>query len=172
MFPGFSDSLKGDYDAGTAQVFGELGYGIAMGEARFKPFANLAHLSVQTDDVTETGGTAALSSEGDTTATSWTTFGPSRLDHLRPQRRGRNGQGHGGLASRLWRFVAAVDDAFCRRRRPVPDRRGSDRARCAVVEAGLDYALSPIATLGVTYAGQFGSDASDQSARVNLSVKF
>ncbi len=42
----------------------------------------------------------------------------------------------------------------------------------AVVEAGLDYALSPNATIGVTYAGQFASDIADQSARINLNVKF
>lgn len=42
----------------------------------------------------------------------------------------------------------------------------------AVVEAGLDYALSPNATIGVTYAGQFASDIADQSARINLNVQF
>ena len=42
----------------------------------------------------------------------------------------------------------------------------------AVVEAGLDFALSPTATLGVSYGGQFGSGVVDQSVRANFNVKF
>ena len=42
----------------------------------------------------------------------------------------------------------------------------------ATVEAGLDYALSPNAALGVTYGGQFGSGLSDPSARVSFNVQF
>lgn len=42
----------------------------------------------------------------------------------------------------------------------------------AVVEGGLDLALSPSAMLGVSYGGQFGSDFFDQSVRANLNVKF
>ncbi|MGO4625028.1 autotransporter-associated beta strand repeat-containing protein [Ensifer sp. 2TAB8] len=172
MFPGFSDSLKGDYDAGTAQVFGELGYGIAMGEARFEPFANLAHVSVQTDNVTETAGTAALSSEGDTTDTTWTTLGLRAsttfdLDGAAVTVKGMAGwrRAFGDLLPLSTMRFAGGGDQFLTAGVPI--------ARdAAVVEAGLDYALSPSATLGVTYAGQFGSDVSDQSARVNLNVKF
>ncbi|MBZ7926575.1 autotransporter-associated beta strand repeat-containing protein [Ensifer adhaerens] len=172
MFPGFSDSLKGDYNAGTAQVFGELGYGIAMGEARLEPFANLAHVSVQTDDVTETGGTAALSSEGDTTDTTWTTLGLRAsttfdLNGATVTVKGMAGwrRAFGDLLPLSTMRFAGGGDQFLTAGVPI--------ARdAAVVEAGLDYALSPSATLGVTYAGQFGSDVSDQSARVNLNVKF
>jgi len=42
----------------------------------------------------------------------------------------------------------------------------------AVIEAGLDFALSPTATLGVSYVGQFGSGVSDQSARARFNMKF
>ena len=38
ILPGLSDTLTGHYNAGTAQVFGELGYGINAGAARFEPF--------------------------------------------------------------------------------------------------------------------------------------
>ena len=41
-----------------------------------------------------------------------------------------------------------------------------------VVEAGLDFALSPSAVLGVSYGGQFGSGLSDQSVKANFNVKF
>src|SRR5262249_29408218 len=75
VFPGFTDSLKGDYDAGTAQIFGELGYGINMGKTRFEPFANLAYVSVHTDDFTEKGGVAALTSHSANTDAAFTTLG-------------------------------------------------------------------------------------------------
>ena len=42
----------------------------------------------------------------------------------------------------------------------------------AVVEAGLDLALSPNAALGVTYGNQSGSGLSDQSIRAAFNVKF
>lgn len=41
-FSGFADNLRGNYNAGTAQVFGELAYGIRAGGLTFEPFANLA----------------------------------------------------------------------------------------------------------------------------------
>jgi fibronectin-binding autotransporter adhesin len=42
----------------------------------------------------------------------------------------------------------------------------------AVVEAGLGYALSSSATLGLSYAGQFGHRLADHLGRVNLDVRF
>ena len=42
----------------------------------------------------------------------------------------------------------------------------------AVIEAGLDYAISPSATLGIAYGGQFGSGVSDQSVKANFNLKF
>ncbi|MGN6769612.1 MAG: autotransporter domain-containing protein, partial [Rhizobiaceae bacterium] len=73
--PGFSDSLTGDYGAGTFQAFGEAGYKIGMGAASFEPFANLAYVSLHTDGFTEKGGVAALHVRGGTTDTTFTTLG-------------------------------------------------------------------------------------------------
>ncbi|MBR2691971.1 MAG: autotransporter domain-containing protein, partial [Aquamicrobium sp.] len=42
----------------------------------------------------------------------------------------------------------------------------------AVIEAGLDFAIAPQATLGLSYHGQVGSKASDHGVRADLSVKF
>ena len=38
-----------DYDAGTAQVFGELGYGFGATGFDFEPFVGLSHVSLHTD---------------------------------------------------------------------------------------------------------------------------
>jgi outer membrane autotransporter protein len=172
MFPGFGNGLKGDYNASTAQVFGELGYGFTMGATRFEPFANLTHVSVHTDGFTERGGAAALTSQGATTDATFTTLGLRAstsfdLNGAAVTVKGMAGWRHAfGDATPLstMRF-AGGGDAFSTGGVPIA-------RNAAVVEAGLDYALSPNATLGVTYGGQFGSGLSDQSARLNLDVKF
>ncbi|WDZ80295.1 autotransporter-associated beta strand repeat-containing protein (plasmid) [Ensifer adhaerens] len=170
--PGFNNTLKGDYDAGTAQVFGELGYGFPMGAARFEPFANVALVSVHTDGFTESGGAAALGGQSDTTESTLTTLGLRAsttfdLNGAALTVKGMAGWRHAFgdvLPLSAMRF-AGGGDTFSIAGVPIA-------RNVAVIEAGLDYALSPSATLGVTYAGQFGSDVSDQSARVNLNIKF
>ncbi|MFC7395574.1 autotransporter outer membrane beta-barrel domain-containing protein, partial [Chelatococcus sp. GCM10030263] len=42
----------------------------------------------------------------------------------------------------------------------------------AVLDLGLDFGIMENATLGLSYGGQFATDAIDQSVRGNLSVKF
>jgi outer membrane autotransporter protein len=74
-FSGFGGNLKGDYRAGTAQVFGELGYGIRTGSFGFEPFANLAYVNLSTDSFTERGGAAALHSNSISTGVTFTTLG-------------------------------------------------------------------------------------------------
>ncbi len=172
MFPGFGDSLRGDYNAGTAQVFGELGYGLTMGAARFEPFANLAYVSVHTDGFTERGGAAALTSPSASTAATFTTLGQRAsttfdLNGATVTAKGMLGWRHafGDVTPLSTMRFAGGGDAFSIGGVPI--------ARdAAVVEAGLDYALSPNATLGVTYGGQFGSGMADQSLKANFNVKF
>lgn len=41
-----------------------------------------------------------------------------------------------------------------------------------VVEAGLDFALSPGAVLGISYGSQFGAGLTDQSVKANFNLKF
>jgi outer membrane autotransporter protein len=42
----------------------------------------------------------------------------------------------------------------------------------ALVEAGLDLALSKSATLGVSYTGQLAADAQDHAFKANLAIRF
>lgn len=171
-FPGFGDSLEADYDAGTAQVFGELGYGIRAGSVAFEPFANLAYVSLHTDGFTEKGGAAALTSQGSTTDATFTTLGLRAstsfdLAGASVTAKGMVGWRHafGDVTSLSTMAFADGGNAFAIGGMPI--------ARdAAVVEAGLDLTLSPDAALGVSYGGQFGSGISDQSIRANFNVKF
>jgi len=169
--PGITDSLSADYNAGTFQAFGELGYGIEMGNTRLEPFVNLAHVSVHSNGFTENGGAAALSAEGGNTHVTFTTLGV----------RGEHETTFGTVDATLhgmvgWRHAfgdttpqsthgLAAGDAFTVAGVPIAQD-------AAVLEAGLDLDLTPKATFGLSYTGQIASDAHDQGFKANLSVSF
>ncbi|WP_292190062.1 autotransporter domain-containing protein [Mesorhizobium sp.] len=170
-FNGFTDGLSADYDAGTAQVFGELAYKADAGHFKFEPFANLAYVSVRTDGFTETGGAAALTSAGSTTDATFATLGlrgstDFALGGINATARGMLGWRHAfGDVTPISSFAFAGGDAFTIAGVPI--------ARdAAVVEAGLDLNMSANATLGVSYSGQFGGGTVDQGAKVDLGIKF
>lgn len=171
-FPGFVDNLKGDYRAATAQVFGELAYGLNAGRARFEPFANLAYVNLNTDGFSERGGAAALTSASSNADATFTTLGlrgsgDFTLGGVGVTARGTLGWRHafGDVTPvSIQRFVAG-SNAFAIWGVPI--------ARdAAVVEVGLDYAVAPNATLGVSYNAQLGPSASDLSIRSNFNMKF
>lgn len=63
-FNGFSDRLKGSYDAATQQAFAEVGYDLGQGDFTLEPFANLGYQRYQRDSYNEKGGDAALKVHG------------------------------------------------------------------------------------------------------------
>ncbi|WP_456856501.1 autotransporter domain-containing protein [Bradyrhizobium sp. USDA 4501] len=171
-FRGFADSLKGGYQAATTQAFGELAYDVNAGGARFEPFANLAYVSLHTDGFTEKGGAAALTSASANTDATFTTLGlrgstTFNLGGANLTAKGMLGWRHafGDVTPLSTMRFASGGNAFTIA--GVPIARST-----AVIEAGLDYALSPKAILGVSYGGQFGSGLSDQSGRASFNVKF
>jgi outer membrane autotransporter protein len=169
--PGFADSLTADYNAGTFQAFGEAGYRIDTAAASFEPFANLAYVSLHTDGFTEKGGAAALHADGQTTDTTFTTLGVRAstafdLDGMKATARGMIGWRHAfGDTTPLATLAFAGSNIFTIA--GVPIAKDS-----AVLEAGLDLNLSPRATLGLSYTGQFASGAQDHGFNANLMIKF
>jgi outer membrane autotransporter protein len=170
--PGFSDNPSARYDAGTAQVFGELAYGISAGSLAFEPFANLAYVNLDTDGFTEKGNAAALTSGSANTDAALTTLGLRAstrlaLGEMAATLKGMAGWRHafGDVTPNAAMRFASGGDTFTIGGVPI--------ARdAAVIEAGLDVALSPVATLGVSYGGQFGSGVTDQSVRANFNMTF
>jgi uncharacterized protein with beta-barrel porin domain len=59
----------------------------------------------------------------------------------------------------------AGGDAFTIRGAPIAED-------VAIVRAGLDFAATPNATLGVSYSGQFGSGLGDNGVTGRLSIRF
>ncbi|WP_420959672.1 autotransporter domain-containing protein [Brucella sp. IR073] len=170
-FPGFEDRLKADYDAGTFQAFGELGYRIDMKQIAFEPFANLAHVRVKTDSFTETGGAAALSAAEETTSTTFTTLGlrasaPFTLGTVEAEARGTVGWQHAyGDTTPVSTLAFDGGNGFTVAGVPLAEDMG-------LVEAGFDVKLSERTTLGISYTGQFGSDVQQNGVDARFAVKF
>ncbi|QDC02424.1 autotransporter domain-containing protein [Mesorhizobium sp. 8] len=170
-FPGFRDSLTGDYSAGTFQAFGEAGYKIGIGATSLEPFANLAYVNLTTDGFTEKGGAAALTVRGETTETTFTTLGlhlssAFDLGGIKATARGTLGWRHAfGNLTPISTHAFAAGDAFTVAGVPIAKD-------AALVQAGLDLDLSETATLGFAYQGQFGSGVTQNGFKADLSVRF
>lgn len=170
-FPGFTDWLKADYGAETAQVFGEIGYDVRSGRLGVEPFANLAYVNLLTDAFTERGGVAALASRSSNSDVTFTTLGlrvaaDVAFDGLAATAKATVGWRHAyGDVTPLSTFAFAGSDAFTIAGVPIAQD-------AAVIEAGLDVALAPGATLGLSYSGQYGNGIADQGGRASLNVRF
>lgn len=170
-FPGFTDTLSADYDAGTAQAFGEVGYRIDTKAASFEPFANLAYVNLHSDSVAETSGAAALRSASSNTEATFTTLGLRAsagfaLGTVNATARGMLGWRHAfGDVSPLSTHAFAGGDAFTVGGVPIAKD-------AAVIEAGIDLAVTPTAILGVSYNGQIATDAHDHGLKADFTMKF
>lgn len=171
VFPGFRDALKADYDAGTFQAFGEVGYRIDLPSVALEPFANLAYVSLHTDGFTESGAAAALSSRSNTTDTTFTTLGlrasaPLSLGATNAKVRGMLGWQHAfGDTTPFSTMAFGTGSAFSVAGTPIAED-------AAIIEAGIDFALTDTASLGITYTGQFGSGTTQNAVDAKLDVRF
>ncbi|MET2827065.1 autotransporter outer membrane beta-barrel domain-containing protein [Mesorhizobium shangrilense] len=170
-FGGFADQLSTDYDAGTAQAYGELAYKGDAGAFGFEPFVNLAYVNLHTDGFTEKGGSAALTSESSSTDTTFTTLGVRissgfTVGGVEATARGMLGWRHAfGDVAPLSTFAFAGGDTFTIAGAPI--------ARdAALVELGVDVQLASNATIGLSYAGQFGADVHDNGFKAKLGLSF
>src|ERR1019366_9383598 len=75
VFPGFVDTAIARYGATTAQIFGEVGYGVTFGQIAAEPFGELAFVHLGTDSFAETGGIAALTGSGRSDNIGYSTLG-------------------------------------------------------------------------------------------------
>jgi outer membrane autotransporter protein len=171
-FPVFNDSLSADYDAGTFQIFGELGYKIRLPKAVLEPYANLSYVRLKTDGFNEDGQTAAaLSMESDTTDTTFSTLGfrastTFDLGSIPTTARADLGWRHAaGDVNPVSTASFLGSNAFTVTGAPIAKD-------TATIEAGLDFTLWKDATLGVSYSGQFGSGAQQNGLNASLKISF
>jgi subtilase-type serine protease len=170
-FYDFDGRPTASYDAGTAQVFGELGYRLSAGNLRLEPFAGLAHASVRSDGFAETGSGMGLVSAASTTDVTFTTLGAHAatdfaIGSLGATARGMLGWRHAfGDTVPTSTFAFAGGTPFAIEGLPIA-------TDALAIEAGLDLQIAKAATLGFAYAGQLASKAQDQSFKLDLAVRF
>jgi subtilase-type serine protease len=170
-FPGFSDGHAADYDAGTFQAFGELGYRVDTASVSFEPYANLAYVNFDADDFSEDGGAAALSSGDQSSDTTFTTLGlrassQFMLGSMTATGRGGIGWQHAfGDVTPETSLAIAGGPSFAVRGVPIAED-------AALIEAGLDVNLTETATLGLDYQGQLASDAQEHGFNAKFAVRF
>lgn len=170
--PGFSDRLSSNYNAGTAQAFGELGYKLGLGErASVEPFLNLAYVNQHAQGFTERGGADALHVRSQDMDTGFSTLGLRGTTHFT-----FNGTDYLLKAMVGWRY--AVGDV-----RPVAtesfqggssfDISGVPIARNqAVVDLGVGVHITRNATISLSYNGQFASRVNNQGVLGGLNIAF
>jgi len=165
IFPGFFERQNASYDADTGQVFGEVAYPTTMGGMAVEPFGGLAYVSVDTETFKEHGGSLASLRGSTDQDVGYSTLG------LRAAKTMTWGQTlvtpH---LSAAWQH--AFDDvtpgaslAFASTGigfsvTGVPLAEDS-----ALIDAGLDFALGPNITAGVSYSGQFGDGVQDNAVK-------
>jgi len=167
----YADHLSARYDAGTAQVFSELGYRMQTGPVMLEPFARLAYVNLHIDGYNEQGNAAALSGDSENANMAFSTLGVRASSGFAVGKLDLTADGSLG-----WRHVygnprATVTQAFAG---GAPfSIVGVPLARDGVVlEAGIGTAVLRNLSLGVYYTAQFGNDSSEQGVMGNLTWHF
>lgn len=160
VFNGFSDRLKGNYDANTQQAFAELAVNVGRHNATLEPFASLGYQRYQRDSYSEKGGDAALKVFGQTRDNLSSTFGLraakiTRLD---------NGMTLTPRFSAGWKHTFGEIENDTRQQLVKGGKRfeiaGAALDRNSLsVDAGLDLGLSANHTVGVGLTGEMATDS-------------
>lgn len=171
FLPTFSEQLTANYGASATQVFGEVSYQHTAGQILLEPFANLAYVNFQNDSFSERGGSSALAVKDGSQDVVFTAIGlRSSIDFMLDDASGKlygsvSWQHAEGGVTPETKMAFAGGNSF--------DVRGTPLAKdVAIVNAGLDFSISPNAAIGVSYTGQFGSGESYNGINGHLSVKF
>ncbi|UXN63233.1 autotransporter domain-containing protein [Phyllobacterium sp. A18/5-2] len=171
QFTGSRERLTADYDGGTAQIFGELGYRIKAGSVDLEPFANLSYANLHLDGFAEEGGSAVLSASSSNTDITFSTLGLRAstqlpIGSMEATMRGMIGWRHAyGDITPLSRLAFTGMNAF--------EISGLPIARdAALLEVGFDVDLASATTFSLYYQGQVASEVQDHGVRADLTVRF
>jgi len=173
FFPGFAELQTASYDGDRAQAFGEVAYRLLpASQVSAEPFAGLAYVHEETDGFAESGALAGMRSSGYREDVTYSTLGLRAATDMTL----------GGFAvaprvSVAW--LHAFDDIDVSQVLVFTSTGidfeigGTPIAKdSALIEAAVDFAVSPSATLSVAYDGQFASDADEHGIKGRASWKF
>jgi outer membrane autotransporter protein len=173
--PGLAAAHLGtDYYGHTAQVFGELGYGVRWGGSTWQPYLQLAQVRQNFESFHESGSPAALIGRSHEADVTYSTLGVHFVaDSFQLGNVSVNARAGIG-----WRHAMGdvdVDHALAfRSGGNFYDLHGLVVSRnVGVLDAGLDFTLAPNAVVSLSYTGQAGSQRTvDQDLTAAMSVRF
>ncbi|MDQ0997676.1 outer membrane autotransporter protein [Phyllobacterium ifriqiyense] len=171
-FGGLNEEHEASYEAGSVQVFGELGYQLDTPYAVLEPFAAARHVHVKTDGFGEDGAISNLTGAASSTDLTVTTLGlrASRQFALGESTtltaRGMLGWNHG-----FGDVTPQASLAFNGGQGFTVEGTGIAKD-AALIEAGLDFSIGKATSIGVSYTGQFSSQSHDNAIKADLSVRF
>ncbi|MGY2252166.1 autotransporter outer membrane beta-barrel domain-containing protein [Pseudomonas reactans] len=162
----YKEQLRGNYNAQSQTVFSELGYQLGSDGISIEPFAGLGYQRYHRDSFKERGGLTALNVRSQTQQNLNSTFGLRlatvyRLDNqmsLTPHLSISWKHLYGEVDSRVrqsFRHTPVPIDGFTIAGTPL-DRDNLN------VQVGLNLALSPQHTVGLTYNGEAGTHSRNQ----------
>ncbi len=171
--PGLASTLSGHPDGTSLELFGELGYKLAMGNYAFTPFVRNAYNRTKLDTVTETGSAYALTVDTETRTVNLASVG-LRFD---------GDQAFGTSGRILPRISVAYQRAFGDRDANAVARIGGIGPSYAIagaplgksgfdVEGGFDLLFADRFSIG---AGGFASTSkqwSDYGGKVSVGLRF
>lgn len=173
-YPGYAEQANVDYDGGTTQVFGEVGYGFSVGTLALEPFAGLAYVHLSTDAFTETGASAGLSADSTSTGVGYSSLG-LRVATRMELANGMVLEPHASLA---WQyafgditpeaqmsFIAVPGASFTVAGIPLAEN-------TALVEIGADLRISEQLHLGASYVGQYADNVTVNALQASLTWRF
>lgn len=173
--PGLAAAHLGtDYYGHTAQVFGELGYGMRWGGSTWQPYLQLAQVRQNFESFRESGGAAALVGRSHEADVTYSTLGVHfvadsfQLGTMAVNARAGIGWRHamGDVDVNHSLAFRAGGNAYNLRGLVVSRNVG-------VLDAGLDFTLAPDAVFSLSYTGQAGSQRTvDQGLTAAMSVRF
>lgn len=171
VFSGFNETLSATYQARRSQVYGELAYALRSGTLSVEPFAGLAHVRVERDAYTETGGTAALSGASSMFDATFSTLGVRASAEFETGAALVRAEGSVG-----WRHALNSSDPQAQHSYAGSSAftvNGTPLAQdVLVISAGLQTELSEGFTAGVTYAGQLSAAGHNHGVRGSLNWQF
>lgn len=172
----YAEQLRGNYTAHSQTVFSEMGYQLGSADFSVEPFAGLGYQRYHRDGFKERGGLSALNVGSQNQQNLSSTFGLRlaslyRFDNqmsLTPHLSTRWKHLYGDVDSQVrqsFRYTPVQSDGFT--------LQGTSLDRNSLnVEAGLDLALSPQHTVGLTYANETGNHSRNQGLMGQWQMKF
>ncbi|MPT23046.1 MAG: autotransporter domain-containing protein [Starkeya sp.] len=171
-FPGYQASNSSDANAGSAQLFGELGYDLPLGPVDLEPFLGLAYLHVEGWNTVERGSNSALNVNAGAMDTFYSTLG---------LRGGQEIDVHGvpitasftlGWQHAFGDTVPAAVMSFATGSAPFSIEGAPIATDTFIFGGGLAYELNPNTRLSLRYDGQIATSAQQNAVSGALQIRF